>query len=275
MDELKIGLAALRLEDSIDAGVGRIEETLARCGDEDVDVVCFPETYLPGLRGGSLEHRLPDPDQAANERALERIRDACDRTGTAAIVGMEWLADRGLHNRAYVVSGTGEVLGYQTKNQITPGGESDNYVPDGERALFEVNGVPFGVVVCHEGWRYPETVRWAATRGARIVFQPQWTGRDGDWADGDHRDRPLSERGWGTTFYEQAMRCRAEENEVFFASVNLAMDYQNSATTLLEPDGTLLDAVPYGEEQLLVAEVDPSSAQRTYAKRYDPALYPD
>ena len=36
----------------------------------------------------------------------------------------------------------------------------------------------FGVAICHEGWRYPETVRWAASRGARIVFHPQHTGSD-------------------------------------------------------------------------------------------------
>ena len=29
----------------------------------------------------------------------------------------------------------------------------------------------FGVAICHEGWRYPETVRWAARRGAHVVVQ--------------------------------------------------------------------------------------------------------
>jgi predicted amidohydrolase len=37
---------------------------------------------------------------------------------------------------------------------------------------------PLGVVICHEGWRYPETVRWAASRGAKIVFHPQHTGNE-------------------------------------------------------------------------------------------------
>jgi len=27
-------------------------------------------------------------------------------------------------------------------------------------------------VICHEGWRYPETVRWAVRRGAQVVFHP-------------------------------------------------------------------------------------------------------
>jgi predicted amidohydrolase len=30
----------------------------------------------------------------------------------------------------------------------------------------------FSVVICHEGFRYPETVRWAVRRGAQLVFHP-------------------------------------------------------------------------------------------------------
>lgn len=263
MADLTIGLAALRLQPTIPAGVDRIVSTLEDARDRDVELVCFPETYLPGLRGIGLD--LPAPDQTANERALERVRAACERTGVAAIVGMEWLDGDRLYNRAYVVDDAGDTLGYQTKNQITPGGEEENYDPDGERALFEFRGVPFGIAICHEGWRYPETVRWAATRGARIVFQPQWTGRP-------DRGRTLTE--WGSSFYEYAMLCRAGENSVFFASVNVAMDYQNSATSLVSPDSELIDHVPYGEEALLTATIDPTDATREYAERYDPELYP-
>jgi hypothetical protein len=32
----------------------------------------------------------------------------------------------------------------------------------------------FGVTICYEGFRYPETVRWAARRGAHIVFHPHF-----------------------------------------------------------------------------------------------------
>ena len=46
------------------------------------------------------------------------------------------------------------------------------------------------------------------------------------------RDRP-----WGRSFYEQAMASRAQENSVYFASVNQAMRYQNSATSLIDPAG--------------------------------------
>jgi predicted amidohydrolase len=209
---------------------------------------------------------LPPPDQPAMERALETLRHMCGQHKTSAIVGMEWTSPLGLHNRAYVVSDEGDVLGFQTKNQIPPGGESEHYVPDGTRTMFRIKGVPFGIAICHEAWRYPETVRWAAVRGAQIVFQPQWTGR---------HSGQTKRMQWGESFFEKAMVCRAGENTIYFASVNLAMDGQTSATSLIDPHGRLIDHVPYGAEQLLVCDIDPDKATRLFASRFDPSLLPD
>ena len=261
---LRVCLAALKQRPSVPEGVEKLICVLRECRDRTVDIVCTPETYLPGLRGASFD--LPRPDQPVMERALRDLRAACRDTGVAMIAGMEWQSDLGLENRAFVISQAGRVLGHQTKNQITPGGESENYVPDGRRRVFTVRGVKFGITICHEGWRYPETVRWPAVRGARIVFQPQVTGGD----EGGHE--PVS---WGESFYEKAMQCRAGENNVYFASVNQAMKGQNSATSLIDPQGNLIESIPRGREALLVADLDIEKATRFYTKRYRPELYPD
>ena len=263
MKTIRVGLASLRQPESVLHGVEKIDAVLARCAAEQVAIACFPEAYLPGLRGGSFD--LPPVDQRIMEEALKRLRAACRAQRVAAIVGLEWVSELGLENRAVVISAAGRVLGYQTKNQITPGGESRNYVPDGKRRVFRTAGAVFGITICHEGWRYPETVRWPAVRGARIVFQPQVTGSD---KDGKTLTR------WGESFYEKAMQCRAQENSVYFASVNQAMRYQNSATSLIDPQGNLLAHVPYGKEDLLIADLDLTKATRFYARRYRPEWYP-
>ena len=273
MERLRAGLAALLPPESPAAGLAKIAATLQRAAAAGCAVVCFPEAYLPGLRGTG--DPLPPPDGAAQAAALDSIRAACRASGVAAVAGLEWVSPLGLENRAFVVGPDGAVLGHQTKNQITPGGEAAHYVPDGQRRLFRLNGVTFGIVICHEGWRYPETVRWAAVRGARVIFQPQWTGSHrrpsgGRTAADYDRDRP-----WGRSFYEQAMACRAQENSVYFASVNQAMRYQNSATSLIDPAGRLVGHVPYGVEDLLVADLDLSLASGYYARRYNPAWYPE
>ena len=262
---LRIGLAAARNASTVEERLEIVERFLADAGARGVAIVCFPETYVPGLRGQDFP--VPPPDQPRQEAALEVIRAAAERHRVAVLMGMEWESTLGLHNVAFVISRDGVVLGYQAKNQLPPE-EEPFYVPDGRRRLFEVDGVPFGITICHEGWRYPEAVRWSAARGARLVFHPQLTGSDRTGAKIERWGDPTS------PYYEKAMIARSVENTIYFASVNCAMRYQDSATSLLSPDGDCLAHVPYGQEQLLVHDIDLTRATGLCAKRFNPAFYP-
>lgn len=262
---LRIGLATARNVATVDERLEAAERLIAEAAPQNVAIVCFPEAYIPGLRG--FDFLVPPPDQCRQEAALEAVRALARRHGVAVIMGMEWETGAGRHNVAFVISRDGEAQGYQAKNQI-PLEEAPYYVPDGRRRLFEIDGVPFGIAICHEGWRYPETVRWAATRGAKVIFHPQLTGSD--------TAGPTLTR-WGdpeAPYYEKAMMMRGIENTVYFASVNYAFRYQESATTLIGPEGERLAHLPYGEEGLLVCDLDLSRATGLIAKRFDPALYP-
>lgn len=262
---LRIGLATARNAPSVEERLRDAERFLELAAAQDVAIVCFPEAYLPGLRG--FDFPVPERDQRRQEESLAEVRDAARRHNVAVIVGMEWESQIGAHNVAFVVSRDGAVQGYQTKNQI-PLEEAPYYVPDGKRRLFEIAGVPFGITICHEGWRYPEATRWAATRGAKVIFHPQLTGSD--------QSGPTLTR-WGdpaAPYYEKAMLMRGIENTVYFASVNYAFRYPESATSVIDPEGACLAYVPYGEEQLLVCDLDLSRATGLIARRYHPALYP-
>jgi predicted amidohydrolase len=262
---LRIGLATAPNAPTVEARLETAERFIAEAAAQHVAIACFPEAYIPGLRG--FDFPVPPPDQYRQQAALETICSAAARYGVAVIMGMEWETETGLHNVAFVISRDGEVQGYQAKNQI-PLEEAPYYMPDGGRRIFEIDGVPFGIAICHEGWRYPETVRWAARRGAKIVFHPQLTGSDTTgptltrWGDPD------------APYYEKAMLMRGIENTVFFASVNYAFRYQESATTLIGPEGECLAHLPYGEEGLLVCDLDLSRATGVIANLFNPALYP-
>src|SRR5438093_5436824 len=135
------------------------------------------------------------------------------------------------------------------------------------RRLFEINGVKFGVAICHEGWRYPETVRWAAVRGARIVFHPHQTGSDRDGVR-------FTE--WGSVdapYYEKAMMLRSMENTIYFASVNYALRFQESATCVIAPSGQCQASLPYGQEGVLVQAIKVEEATGLLATRYAPERY--
>jgi predicted amidohydrolase len=262
---LRIGLASAKNAPDVEERLRTFNRFLDEAAAQNVAIVCFPEAYLPGLRG--MDFDVPPPDQQRQAALLEAVRQAAERTGVAVVMGMEWETEAGILNVAFVISGEGKIEGYQAKNQIAPS-EEPFYVPEGPRRLFEIDGIPFGITICHEGWRYPESVRWSVVRGAQLIFHPHVTGSD---ASGVRIER------WGdpdSPYYEKAMIARAVENSIYFASVNNAFRFQESATSLLGPDGDLIAHVPYGEEQLLVQDIDLTRATGLYARRYNPAFYP-
>jgi predicted amidohydrolase len=261
-----IGLASPRIATSLQDGLARIDRLLADASSRGARIVCFPEAYLPGLRGQDFD---VFPFEKADEaRALHAVSDSARAHRVAVILGMEHITAAGRQIAAFVIDVRGELLGIQTKNQLDPS-EDRFYDPGSSRRLFEIDGLKFGVAICHEGWRYPETVRWAATRGAKIVFHPQQAGSDRTGV------KPAEWGAPGGAYYERAMMMRSIENTIYFASVNCAMRFQEAATTLIAPSGELQAYLPYGEEGVLVQRLDLALATGLIAKRYAPARYGD
>jgi N-carbamoylputrescine amidase len=261
-----VGLASPRVASSLDDGLERIERLLAQAAARGAEVVCFPEAYLPGLRGQDFD--VFAFGEAEQERALAAVAQAARAHRLTTILGMERSTPIGRQIVACVIGASGAIQGYQTKNQLDPS-EDRFYVPGRGRRLFEVGGVRFGVAICHEGWRYPESVRWAAARGAAIVFHPQHTGSDRDGVR-------LTE--WGSAsapYYEKAMTMRSIENTIYFGSVNYALRFQESATSLIAPSGECQAYLPYGQEGVLVERLAVEKATGLLAARYAPERHQD
>ena len=259
-----IGLASPSVAPTLDEGLDKIERLLSEASAQGAEIVCFPEAYLPGLRGQDFE--VFPFDQARQERALHAVAQWARMYSVATILGIERFTEAGRQIAAYVIDARGQLQGYQTKNQIDPT-EDEFYVPGTSRRLFEIQGIKFGVVICHEGWRYPETVRWAAKRGAKIVFHPQHTGSN-------HEGVRLKR--WGDAngpYYEKAMMLRSIENTIYFASVNYALRFQESATSLITPSGHCQAYLPYGREGVLVQTIKVEEATGLLATRYAPDRY--
>jgi predicted amidohydrolase len=261
---MRIALASPRIAASLEDGLGRIERLMSEASRQGAEIVCFPEAYLPGLRGQDFEVLPWDPKQ--QQRVLSAVADLARTHHLAAILGIEMLTDAGREIAAFVFDAKGEAQGYQTKNQLDPS-EDQFYVPGNMRRLFEINGVKFGIAICHEGWRYPETVRWAAVRGAKIVFHPQHTGAELEGIRLTQWGAPTS------PYYEKAMMMRSIENGIYFASVNYALRYQESATSLIDPSGNCQAYLPYGEEGVLVRTIDAARANGLLAARFAPERY--
>ncbi len=259
---MRIALAALPFEGSIAGAVARVRDALRDAADAGARIVCTPENYLPGYRNAGFPVDPVDAD--ALGEALDRVGEHVRAAGVALVLGAELPGARGLLMSALVYDAAGRRVGRQDKVQLDPS-EDAGFVAGVGRSVFDVEGVRFGVCICHEGWRYPETVRWAARRGAQLVFHPHlsfatsWGGAPARWAD------PRN------SFHEKAAMCRAAENAVYFATVNYALPASETTSAVINPDGTLLAHQPYGRPGVLVADIDPGAATGLLARRYRPA----
>ena len=268
---MTIALASPRVASTIDDALARVQRDIAHASSEGARVVCFPEAYVPGLRG--LDVEVPDYGLADQDRVVDAVAGWAEAGEIAVVLGLEWIADAGRHIAAAVFGPDGGLLGVQTKNQLDPTEEA-RYVPGDTRRVFEVDGLRFGVAICHEAFRYPETVRWAARRGAHVVFHPHWAGSDRADSAFAGSERTL----WGepgAAYYEKAMMCRGLENTIYFASVNAGFRYPESATSLIGPEGELVAHAPYGAPSVLICEIDPARASGRLASRYAPERYRD
>jgi predicted amidohydrolase len=259
---MKVATASPVYPESLNDALHQVEKLVKEAAKKGAEIVCFPESYLPGYPGMGAEKHPAKHLQSA----LDKVCAIAAENSIAVIIPMDWYHDDSFLNVAFVISAKGEVLGYQTKNQLDPS-EDNTWKAGTERHLFEVNGVKFGLTICHEGFRYPESVRWAAMNGAQIVFHPNCTGSNEtgsiptEWG---HKDSP---------YYEKAQMMRAMENTIYVVTSNYTFRYPESAGAIIAPDGQCLAYQTYAVPGVTVADIDPKKATGLLAKRYRSHLY--
>jgi predicted amidohydrolase len=254
----RIALANLRFPSTPEESVALAEQAIAQAAIEGADLICFPECFIPGYR--AMGKHVPPPDPAFLERAWSTVGTAAKKAGIGVILGTERAVNGALIITALVINRDGTVAGFQDKNQIDPSEES-TYTPGSGRRIFEAGPLTFGIAICHEGWRYPETVRFAARRGAQVVFHPHFhESEPGSYAPSTFADPANS-------FHEKAVLCRAAENTCYVATVNYSSAGSPTTSAVVRPDGTLLSNQPYGKEGLLIADIDLAAATGLLAAR--------
>ena len=261
---MKIALASPTFPKSLNDALQQVESLTIDAAAQQAEIICFPESYLPGYP--AIEYDVPQASQQELQQALDKVCQIAADNNIAIIIPMDWYDGDKFLNIAHVISASGEVLGYQSKNQLDPS-EDTIWQPGTKRQLFEVNGLKFGITICHEGFRYPESVRWAAREGAQIVFHPHLTGSDMQGR------MPTQFGSMDNPYYEKALIMRAAENTIYFAGVNYTMQYPESATALIAPDGKLVAHQPYGKAGVLVVDIDLAKATGYLAGRFKPELY--
>ena len=225
----------------------RIAERIAFARDEyAADVVLFPELALSGYPPEDLLYR--PAFLRACEVAMAEVAKAA--TGIVAVVGWPQSAGSVVYNAASVLRDGGIAATYRKR-------ELPNYAvfderryfdvdPDHEDCVFEVKGVPIGLLICEDLW-FPEPIASTVAAGARLVLVPNASPFEHD----KHAER------------DALLARRARETGVGIAYLNLVGGQDalvfDGASVVADGDGVVHPAAVAFEEDWLVVEYDPAT----------------
>ena len=166
MSTIRIALANVRCPHSPQESLDIVLTAMKEASSGAAAIVCFSECIVPGYRIGTTNSA---PDQGWLDDAWSAIDAKAAELDVSVILGTERVDSDGVRITARVTNADGTLSGFQDKVQLDPS-EDTTYSAGIGRSLFQCGDLTFGVVICHEGWRYPETVRWAAYHGTHVVF---------------------------------------------------------------------------------------------------------
>mgnify|MGYP002403302363 FL=1 len=257
-DSLRIALAQFDFPVGAVAGnAERIAGMIVDARDEyGADIVLFPELALSGYPPEDL---LLRPSFLAEcEAALQRI--AAGVHGIVAVVGWPESAGAVLYNSASVLR-DGRVEATYRKRELPNYAVFDErryfeVDPDGGPCVFDVEGVPVGVVVCEDLW-FPEPLAGTVEAGAQLVLVPNAS----PFERGKHaqRDALLAERTRDTGAAVAYLNLVGGQDSLVF----------DGASVVADGDGTVHPAAAAFTDQWLVVDYD------TAGRRFTPVQWMD
>ena len=247
---IRIGVAQVPQTSNIQKNLDKALEYMEKAKARDVELLCFPETHLAGYRVGVLN---PEDkcDKDGLTQAIETLGKRCAELSLGIIMGTETPNPGGKpYNSAVVINENGDTLAVHHKSRLTPK-DALGYTPGTGPTAFTFKGIPMGIVICFEGYRFPETTRELARGGAKIVFHPQF-------------NHVMESMKWKLPVHEALIVSRAAENTLYFVSANMCHPCNNCRSLIVAPDGLIHDASILTMEMLLVADLDPDLSTHAF-----------
>jgi NAD+ synthetase len=235
---------------AVQANAERIADMIVEAREEyGADVVLFPELALSGYPPEDLLMRPGFLRDCAE--AIERI--AAGVSGIVAIVGWPQAAGSIVYNAASVLR-DGRIERTYRKRELPNYAVFDerryfDVDPDREDCVFEVKGVPIGLIICEDLW-FAEPIASTVAGGAQLVLVPN--------ASPFERDKHAQR--------DALLAQRARETGAAIAYLNVVGGQDalvfDGASVVADGDGTVHPAAAAFTDQWLVVDCD--SESRTF-----------
>ncbi|PJK00516.1 NAD+ synthase [Lysobacteraceae bacterium NML91-0213] len=242
---------------AVEHNADRIVQMIGEARDEfGADVVVFPELAISGYPPEDL---LMRPSfLAACERALQRV--AAEAQGIVAVVGWPESAGSVLYNSASVLR-NGRIEQTYRKRELPNYNVFDerryfHVDPDGGSCVFEVKGVPLGVLICEDLW-FAEPMVDTVREGAELVL----VANASPYERGKHAER------------DGMLADRIAETGAAIAYVNVVGGQDalvfDGASLVADGDGSIHPAAVAFADQWLVVDYDAAT------RRFSPLVWVD
>jgi predicted amidohydrolase len=228
------------------ANLEKMQSFLERASAQQVELVAFPECAVSGYSLTAEEaERFAEPIPGPSTQALV---EACTGLGLHAVVGLLEQHPHGMLFNSAALLGPSGVHAVYRKTHLPCLGV-DRFLASGDDlpGPFTLPNARLGLLICYD-LRLPEPMRVLAWAGAQLV---------------------VVSTAWPNTarlYSEHLARTRAAENGVFLLAANHVGEERGTRylgnSLILGPDGEVLQQAGEQEEALLVAEIDPSRADR-------------
>lgn len=225
------------------ANLQKMEEYTRKAKEQNAELVIFPELSLTGYvvrdEVYELAEKIPGPSTKTMEKLAKEI-------GMHIIFGMPELSGKTeatVYNSAVLIGPQGFIGKYRKIHLPTHSVfEEKRYFRPGYNVdAFETKLGKIGLIICYDIF-FPEISRLARLKGAKLIVCISAS--------------PAFRR----TFFETLTVARALENASFLAYVNLVGIEDGlqfwGGSRLIGPNGNLIAKLAYGEENILVNEVN-------------------
>lgn len=241
--------------------VARLKEAVAKAREFDVQLLAFPELYVPGYALSPEEAR--EVAEYKDGPSITEARMAARQNDMALLVPYAEKEDTEDGTKYYdsiaVINDRGELLDSYRKTHLYAQAERDNWdFGASDYPVHGLNGFPVGVLNCYEA-EFPELSRILALNGAKLIVAP--TAADNYYVlpDGERSDVPYPD------ISHILAPANAYQNNIFFAYANRAgyekrggdVWHYRGNSIVTAPDGSVLVEAVHEQDTMLIADVVP------------------
>ena len=232
---------------NVQENLNRIEEMLV---GKAADLYVLPELFATGYRFKNMDEAHHYAELVPGGMTTNFLISLAKKNNAHFIAGLVEIEDDRIYNSSVILGPKG-FIGRYRKIHLFDTEKSCFHTGTEAPPIFDIDGVKVGVMICFD-WRFPETARSLALKGAEIIAHPS---------------------NLVLPHCPQAMITRCLENRVYAITADRVGDERRipgeplhfiGQSQVVDPDGNILVRASETEEEVRIVEIDLEKARDKY-----------